>query len=272
MTDTKREPIHGSIEKIIGEFVRNAGSELEARWNAWELDMGQREFQEVAGGLMARQVTLAVQIARNPLIWNGDGAPVLLRAMADVYINLAWIFGAPAERSRKFVLHGLGQMKLHLEHRKALRGEGPPDPQEEAYIKREEEWLQSQRIPDLTDVNLGSWAESNTRKMADEAGCLDFYNYVYMTFSGVTHSMWQHVGRNNMKECLNPLHRPHRIPCVVDGGIDPFYIHLAAKYLRKAFALFDEKTGVKVDVPSAYEVLEQRFEELSDGEGEETRD
>jgi len=31
--------------------------------------------------------------------------------------------------------------------------------------------------------------------MAEEAGCIDFYNYVYSPFSGCVHSMWQHIGQ-----------------------------------------------------------------------------
>jgi len=263
MTDNARSAIYDDVEKMVGEFVANAETELQARCDAWKLDVADREAHEVIGSLLARQVTLAIQIARNPLIWNGHAAPVLLRAMADVYISLAWIFGDPDDRSRKFILYGLGQLKLHLERRKALRGDDPPDPREEMLIKHEEGWMESQRISILTDVDFGSWSDLNTRKMADEAGCLDFYEQVYVPFSGAAHSMWQHVGRYNTKTCINPLHRVHRVPDIPDTGIDPDYLHLAAKYMRKTFALFDEKTGIKVAAPSAYQVLEERFAEFA---------
>ncbi|PKN63134.1 MAG: hypothetical protein CVU57_20945 [Deltaproteobacteria bacterium HGW-Deltaproteobacteria-15] len=264
MKNRKRDSIFEDVEKIVKEFVLNAQEELESRWKNWELDVALREFHEVVGGLLARQTTLAIQIARNPLLWNGHGAPVLLRAMADVYINLAWIFGDAAERPRKFILYGLGQIKLYLEHRKALRENRPLDPQEEAYVRGVEDWIQSQRVLEMTDVNLGSWAEITTRKMAEEAGCLDFYNYVYIPFSWASHSMWPHVEQSNLKPCQNPLHRPHRIPHVEEAGINPLYLHLAAKYLGKAFSLFDEKTGVRAEVPSALHILERRFEAFAE--------
>ena len=45
--------------------------------------------------------------------------------MVDAYITLAWIFDDPLERSRKFLLYGLGQAKLSNEHRKAqLQADG----------------------------------------------------------------------------------------------------------------------------------------------------
>lgn len=263
MADDARPAIYDDVEKIIGEFVVNVETELQARCDAWELDTADREIHEVIGALMARQVTLAIQIASNPMIWNGHAAPVLLRAMADVYVSLAWIFGDPGERSRRFILYGLGQLKLHLERRKIFRGDDPPDPREEEFIKHEEGWMEVQRISVLTDVDFGSWSDLSTRKMADEAGCLDFYEHVYVPFSGAAHSMWQHVGRYNTKTCINPLHRTHRVPCIPDTGIDPHYLHLAAKYMRKTFALFDEKTGIKVAAPSAYEVLEKQFAEFA---------
>jgi hypothetical protein len=33
--------------------------------------------------------------------------------------------------------------------------------------------------------------------MAEQAGLLDFYNYVYTPFSQCAHSTWYHVGRYN---------------------------------------------------------------------------
>ena len=51
------------------------------------------------------------------------------------------------------------------------------------------------------------------------------------------------------------------------GASPPFFLHLATKYLQQAFALFDEKTGIRVDAPlAAYDVLEIRFEEFADKE------
>jgi hypothetical protein len=48
--------------------------------------------------------------------------------------------------------------------------------------------------------------------MAEEAGCIDFYNYVYTPFSACAHSMWHHIARYDLRECGNPLHRHHRRP------------------------------------------------------------
>jgi hypothetical protein len=173
--------------------------------------------------------------------------------MADVYIILAWIFASPQDRALKFIEDGLGSIKLELAHREAEyhKGAREDDQLREAidYWKR---WLDSQRIADLVEVNLGNWAGITTRKMAEEAGCLDFYNYVYQPFSSAAHSSWPHVSDKNLVYCTNPAHRFHRLAVSMDLEPDVHWLVMAGKYLEKAYKLFDEKTGVKAVQPSAY--------------------
>src|ERR1044071_7099807 len=97
------------VRKVINDYITLVKTELHERWEKWPLDLTKREVHEVVGALMARQVTLAVHLAEAPSIWNGHIAPLILRTMTDNYINLAWIFNDPLDRSRKFILHGLGQ-------------------------------------------------------------------------------------------------------------------------------------------------------------------
>ena len=107
------------LERIVSDYVETSRKELYERWKHWPLDLTSTELHEVVGSLLARQVTLATQLAKAPSIWNGHVAPLILRTMTDVYINLAWIFIDPIDRARKFILYGLGQEKLEIEHRKA---------------------------------------------------------------------------------------------------------------------------------------------------------
>jgi hypothetical protein len=98
--------------------------------------------------------------------------------------------------------------------------------------------------------------------MAEEAGCLDFYNYVYSPFSPCVHSMWQHVSVYNLVQCENPLHRLHHVADIVELNPDPNYLFLAAKYLQKSFASFDEAIGLNIKSPSAFKELCTAFDEL----------
>lgn len=254
------------LEQIIGSFVKQTRLELYVRWEKWAIDISKNEIHEVVGALLARQVTLARQIAECPSIWNGHIAPIILRAMADVYISLAWVLNDPLERSQKFIFYGLGQAKLQLEHRKAEIGEREPTPQEKMLIETSEAWINSQQFTFLTEVNIGSWSGISTRQMAEEANCLDFYNYVYTPFSACAHSMWHHVARYNLKQCKNPLHLYHNVPDDPEFSIDPYNLYLAAKYLQKTFSIFDKKFSITTDIPSAYDQLCDGLDKLSDSE------
>ena len=250
-------------EEIIEEFCQNAKAELASRWEAWPIDLSLNEMHEVVGGLLARQVTLAVELAVAPSTWNPHMAPVVLRSMADVHITLAWILQDPVERSRRFIHYGLGQTKLQIEHRKARWDNKEPSEAERLIVSAEEAWLDSQRWSFLTIVDVGSWSDLSTRRMAEEADLLDFYNYVYAPFSAAAHSMWHHVGRYNLSHCASPLHRHHRVPVVPDFPPDAFFVILGAKYMNKSFRAFDEKFSVSVSAANSFDVIRDRFDKMS---------
>ncbi len=84
-------------EKIVRQYVDLQRTELKSRWNNWKLDLTKREMFEVIGALLARQVTLAEELALAPSIWNLNVAHLILRAMIDNHINLDWIFIEPLE-------------------------------------------------------------------------------------------------------------------------------------------------------------------------------
>ena len=189
--------------------------------------------------------------------------------MADAYISLAWVLKDPLERSRKFVLYGLGQAKLQLEHRKAQIDDREPTSEEKMMIEASEAWINSQRFTFLTEVNVGSWSGISTRQMAEEADCIDFYNYVYTPFSSCTHSMWHHISRYNLRQCANPLHQYHQVPEDPEFSMDPYNLYLSAKYLQKTFSAFDVKFGIKIDLPSAFDHLCEGLDSLSDTKGDE---
>ena len=250
------------VEALILEYVENTQHDLQERWNAWPLNFSENEVHEVIGSLMARQVTLANNFARSPGIWNGHVAPMILRAMADVYISLAWILKNPPDRARKFIRYGLGQAKLEVEHRKVQAESDKKDPADDPVITALEEWIASQRYPFLTEVDLGSWSGLSTRSMAEEAECLDFYNYVYTPFSASVHSTWQHVGSFNLTPCISPLHKGHKLPIDPELEIDSYYLYLAAKYLDKTFRLFDSVIKPACAASQAFDLLSASIDQL----------
>lgn len=226
------------------------------RWERHTPKIYHNEVSEAIGGLAARQATLAVELARNPGIWNGHIAPIVLRSMTDTHITLAWIVEDQLSRSREYIRYGLGQEKLFLEY---LQNEADQIPDGEmegplkALIEMKKDWLNSQLAEWAIEVNVGSWSGKSTRVMAQEAGCESLYKFAYVPFSGPAHSMWQHVGIYNVVPCKNPLHKNHRVPDIPDLGIDPDYLYRSAKYVTRTYDLLTEKLSLECEIPSPLE-------------------
>ncbi|HEY4178849.1 MAG TPA: DUF5677 domain-containing protein [Kofleriaceae bacterium] len=237
-------------------YVERVKEELAARWQACPLDLTRREIHEVIGALLARQCALAIGIADNAPAWTPDLGGILLRAMADVHITLAWIALKPEERTRQFVLHGLGQEKLLIEH---LKARGVDDD----YTRSSEAWLNAQRYTWLTEVNVGNWADLSIRDMAQETNLLDFYRLRYSPLSAEAHSMWNHIARFNLRTCTNPLHRYHRVPEVRSFSPNYRVFDSAAEMLAMTFTLVDERLGLKIGVESAAVLLDRRLAEFA---------
>ncbi len=258
----KTEGFWDRTGEIMHEYARAAESELTERWKNWKLDLTYREMYEVIGALLARQVTLATSLALSPENWNQHVAPLLLRSMADNYITLAWIFCEPIERSRKFLYYGLGQEKLQIEHLKKRLAEISISEDDYPEVKYREDWIDRQKYRFLTEVNLGSWSGIDTRRMAEEANCVDFYNYSFQPFTSAVHNMWNHVAKWNLVYCPNPLHRYHGMPAMrrLHPSID--FVLEGASYLDKAFLLFDEKTSNVTKYPSAFDALKHDLDQF----------
>ncbi len=231
------------IRELIDAIEVRVRQELRARCAAYKPDFRAPEVFNVVTALLARQATLAIELASAPQLWNGHSAPLFLRAMTDVHITLSWILLDPTTRARQYIDHGLGQAVLGLEHRKKEMEHVTDDSKEklEKIIAAEESWINAQKWGFLVDVNVGSWSGKTTRQMAEEAGILDFYNYVYTPFSQCAHSTWYHVGRYNSWPSESPLTRQLWMPYIRDASSDIWNLNLLAKYLDKSFNLFDEK-------------------------------
>ena len=218
---------------------------LNERWEKIPLELYNSEVYEVIGGLLARQVTLSIQLAKNPSIWNGHIAPLILRSMIDAHITLAWILTDNfEERAKEYILYGLGQEKKLIEH---LKKEMENDEDIKELVKLKESWIEAQQYPFLTEVNLGSWSGTNTRQMAIETDCEDLYKYAFEPFSAVAHNMWQHISIYNLKQCTNPLHKYHKVPTILKAPLSEDFVYRSSKYISKSFVVFDKKFELTLD-------------------------
>jgi hypothetical protein len=146
------------LQAVITRFCNDIDADLTTRLEVWQPDFANIQVHEVIGALLSRQATLAKEVAAAPAIWNGHTAPILLRAMADVHINVAWLILDPVQRCLKFISFGLGQAKLELEHRRAEMRNRSPTTEEAKHVDSLEKWIENQRASFLQDVDLGKWA------------------------------------------------------------------------------------------------------------------
>lgn len=269
LTDTLKDETLDSedpFEQFVFNYRNAVRADLRARLEKWPLNLNEIEVFEVVTALLCRQANLALDMASAPGVWTPHTAPVLLRAMADVFINLAWILKDPPRRARLFVEDGLGAIKLQIAHHKRAL-EVTTDPEDLAQLQQMIDvwngWLAGQRIEAFVEVNLGSWSGTNTRKMAEEAGFIDFYNYVYQPFSSTVHSNWAHVSMFNTLHCQNPAHRWHRGAAIGQASVDPNWLYLASKYLSKTFGHFD--LVHKLDLPhAAFNLIAETLPEMTE--------
>lgn len=251
------------ISEFMESYCKIVRLNLDERWRKLPIKLNDAEVYEVIGGLLARQTTLSIQLADNPMIWNPHIAPLILRSMTDAHITIAWILANDFEkRAREYILYGLGQEKKLVEHYKL---ELENDSEIQKQIEYRESWIESQRYPFLTEVNLGSWSGINTRAMSIEADCESLYKFAYEPFSAVAHNMWQHVSIFNLKRCKNPLHKFHQIPAIHDIPLSEEYVYLSSKYLSKSFSSFDKKFNLTIDAPNPMDWYLEHIEKIYNG-------
>jgi len=118
-------------------------------------------------------------------------------------------------------------------------------------LANEDMWIE------FRDVNLGAWANKNLRELAIDGGFKDEYDRYYDVLSGYVHSNWAAVRESIFVECVNPLHRFHRIPVpprVHFPDVIPDLVDIANKCLEQVGALyspFENRIKLNLDDKSA---------------------
>ncbi len=268
--EEREDPVLHLIESYE-DYLTSSFHEL---WDLINIEYDKLEAYSVIGGMLSRQVTLSIQMARSPNILNGHSAPLFLRAMTDLYIALAWIMQDLVDRSSKYIMHGLGEEKLSIEHFKQGIADDPDNPnneQIEQLIEAKSSWINAQRRDLFVEVNLGNWSQLDYRKMSQEADCESLYKYAYKPFSVAAHNMWPHVSVYNCKNCTNPLHKYHLLPELHEVPLDLDYLYRSCKYVDKAYRLFIDKFDLKYQNLMPLEWWDEYFTDDSEDENSDER-
>lgn len=157
-------------------------------------------------GLVLYSLSIIEELASRGL-QNGILGRLGLRAIVEANITLRYL----AKKDSKdlwtsYRVFGAGQAKLAF--LKAQKSETPSFVDEQILheIANEDVWQE------FLPIDIGHWAKSNLRSLAEECGAKDTYDKFYGWSSSFTHSHWGAVRDTNFLTCHNPLHRLHRIP------------------------------------------------------------
>lgn len=233
----------------INSYVSLVRQEFEVAIKNWPSQAALNDVQAVMGGLLSRQCVLGSMLARRLDYWDGLIAPLCLRAMVEVYINISWISLNPEERSRKYISYGLGQSKLELEHARNLESLSKLS---KNIIDSKASWLHSQRHELLTDVDVGLWAGIDLKSMAVETG-LEKYYTLYSFLGPAAHGSWDHVFVHYLdRECSTPS------PLIPQPCFKPSVPMLLAELINITFERFNKLVGNTHD-SSAYHYFLANF-------------
>lgn len=271
-------PNENDFIKFITSYHDYLVLSFEDLWSQIDIEPDKLEAYSVIGGLLSRQVTLALEMAKaSPSVLNGHSAPLFLRAMVDVHITTSWILLDLEERAKKYIMHSLGEEKTLIEHYKKEIENSPDNSNNDInqqMIKMKSDWINSQKAVWSVEVNLGSWTNLSTRKMSQEADCESLYNFAYKPFSSSAHSMWSHIATYNSRDCKNPLHQFHLIPFLWKVPEDIDYLYRSCKYVHRLYKVFVDKFEIEMKYPLPLDWWNKYFEENNskNSKGEKTEE
>ena len=186
----------------------------------------------------------------------------MLRCLCETLILLAWMVRKDEKALyERFVQYSLGQQDLYG---LKLQGyEGYREAFQSLHIgddKLADMLSKDSWEAQLRTIELGNWAGTDTRKMAEEGGTKTYYDLVFSLCSADVHSQFISLARWNMTPCTNPLHNYHMIPAFGRRFMNPFLPLTACVLLREACREFFGH--YKVDAGST-KVLSELLEEVS---------
>ncbi len=246
---------------ITQQYKQDLYDEIDRFWDKFELDLAHPEKDEVLGGLIARQARFATSIATESNLCSFDIGRILMRCMVDTHITIIWLIKKNDDTLyRQFIDYGVGQDKLISEHisdkSDGINAESFPAGKDLF------EKLSIDSDYDFSIVNVGHWAGKSTRRIAQEAGCMDVYDLSYSSLSASIHGSWNEISKVNLQHCYNPLHRFHRIPKFEKPPILLDIVDHAALIMYESFNAWADYYAIEQDVESSSSIFRKKLLDL----------
>jgi hypothetical protein len=233
-----------SLSRILEAFEVSASRIYLARERKWRV-YGSVSFQRGAlVALLVRQYQLFCYFLKGPMVWDVFLGPTLLRMMIENLITFEWICLDVDHRSALYVDFGLGQARLLGENLRKYVEENGEDETLTSLADAQFEWVERQKLLGFVDINLGSWSDTDLRKMAHETGLDDLYRFGFAVFSSAVHGTWNHTGMLDVRPCQNEGHKHHLLGHAVTYFSEDF-LYRACKYFDLFFDSVDRQLGIK---------------------------
>lgn len=267
--DEPQQPDRAAQDEALSKLIARYGSAAEAFFRAIREDHPKCfpdpsafEKTSVLSGLLARASALGLDMLTEQALWKAEVGGILLRCLCETLILLAWLVRKDeAPLYQRFVQYSLGQQDLY-----GLKLEGYEGYREAFQAlrlgdeKRADAMAKDSWDAQMRTINLGNWANTDTRKMAEEGGTKVYYDLVFSLCSADVHSQFISLARWNMVFCSNPLHNSHLLPAFGRRIENPFLPLTACALLKETCHRFFEHYKV---VPTCTNVLERALAEAS---------
>lgn len=177
----------------------------------FKYDLYDPEKDEVIIGLFSRIIRLCITFLKAPELWTQDVSKIFIRCILDSTIILKYLLRQDNnELYHKFLEYGRGREKLQILHSQDTY------PEEKSAGTDDSKGLATELGSDFfiesLKINLGNWIDKNVRDMAIECDMHKEYVLIYNPTSEDVHGSWISVKKSSLMNCMNPLHRFHRIP------------------------------------------------------------
>jgi hypothetical protein len=171
---------------------------------------------EVLTGLASHALRLTLVVAGHPGLWVGEFSAPLLRVVAEVIIDLAWLAtpeGRMAGVPLRFKEFGRGRLKLAKLHAEEFARQHKSNPLLDEVLEALDDEVNREIVEEFQDISLeATFTGRDLRKMAMASDAEWPYKLQLAPMSAVVHSEWPMLTRYAMELCVNPVHRLHWLP------------------------------------------------------------
>ena len=218
------------LNKYTDDNIKSLKKYLFENLKDFEYDLYDPFKDEVIIGLFSRIIRLYITFLKAPELWSRDVSNIFIRCILDSTIVLRYLLKQDNdELFQKFLEYGRGKEKLQILHSQdTYPNEKTAGTDESNELATE---LGSDFFIESLKINLGNWIDKSIRDMAIECDMHKEYVLIYNPTSEDVHGSWISIKKSSLMNCMNPLHRFHRVPRIYNP-LDPNLFDIMAKIVE----------------------------------------